>query len=68
MNVLFVILPLALLFSSWSVAAFVWSVRKGQLDDLQTPALRMLEEDEHCVPQPMQSAARSAPRLPGRSA
>ncbi len=45
MNVLFVILPLAVLFSSLSVLAFIWSVRDGQLDDLTTPALRMLRED-----------------------
>lgn len=45
MNVLFVILPLAVLFSSLSVLAFIWSVRDGQLDDLTTPALRVLRED-----------------------
>ncbi|HSC89757.1 MAG TPA: cbb3-type cytochrome oxidase assembly protein CcoS [Polyangiaceae bacterium] len=46
MTVLFVILPLALLFSSLSVWAFVWTARSGQLDDLKTPSLRALEPDE----------------------
>lgn len=45
MSALFLVVPLALLVSSVAVGAFVWSVRRGQLDDLTTPALRMLEEE-----------------------
>jgi cbb3-type cytochrome oxidase maturation protein len=47
MSVLFVVVPLALLASGAAVAAFIWAVRRGQLDDLTTPAHRMLEDDEH---------------------
>ena len=46
MSTLFVVVPLALLVSALAVGAFVWSVRRGQLDDLETPALRMLQDDE----------------------
>lgn len=46
MSALFVVIPLAILVSAAAVGAFVWSVRRGQLDDLDTPAQRMLEEDE----------------------
>ena len=46
MSALFVVVPLALVVSALAVGAFVWSVRRGQLDDLQTPALRMLADDE----------------------
>lgn len=45
MTTLFIVVPLALLVSGLAVVAFVWSVKHGQLDDLSTPALRMLEED-----------------------
>ncbi len=45
MSVLFVILPITLLISSAAVAAFVWATRSGQLDDLETPALRVVHED-----------------------
>ncbi len=45
MSVLYVVLPLALLASTLAVGAFVWSVRKGQLDDLATPPLRALNDD-----------------------
>ena len=39
------VLPLALLFSGAAVVAFLWSTRTGQLDDLETPPLRMLRDD-----------------------
>lgn len=45
MSTLYLVVPLALLVSAAAVGAFVWAVRRGQLDDLETPALRMLEED-----------------------
>ena len=30
--------------------ALIWSVRSGQLDDLETPALRMLTDDDTLPP------------------
>ncbi len=44
MSVIYVALPLALLLSLAAVAAFIWSVHDGQLDDMETPAIRMLQE------------------------
>lgn len=46
MTVIYVILPLALLLAAAAVAAFVWAVRAGQLDDLDTPAVRILFDDD----------------------
>lgn len=45
MTVLFLVLPLAVLFSALAVAAFLWSTKTGQLDDLETPPLRVLRDD-----------------------
>jgi cbb3-type cytochrome oxidase maturation protein len=45
MSVLFVVLPLALLVSAMAVVAFVFAVRRGEFDDLETPARRILTED-----------------------
>lgn len=45
MSILFIVLPLALLIVAMAVAAFIWSARSGQLDDLDTPAVRMLHDD-----------------------
>ena len=49
MSVLYFIVPLALLIAGSAVAAFVWSVRSGQLDDVDTPPRRMLLDDAQIV-------------------
>ena len=46
MELIFVILPLALLIAGISVAAFLWAARTDQFADLDTPAVRMLQEEE----------------------
>lgn len=46
MDLILVLLPLALLLAALAVAVFIWAARKGQFDDLETPALRILFEDE----------------------
>jgi cbb3-type cytochrome oxidase maturation protein len=49
MNVLLVLIPLALAFAGAFAAAFRWAVRDGQFDDVETPALRILIDDESPV-------------------
>jgi cbb3-type cytochrome oxidase maturation protein len=46
MSAIYIALPIALLLALAGVAAFIWSVRSGQMDDLETPALRLLGEDD----------------------
>ncbi len=46
MALIFILLPLALLVAGVMVALFVWAVRAGQFDDLETPAVRILLDDE----------------------
>ncbi len=46
MEVVFILLPLALLIAGVMLALFVWAVRSGQFDDLETPAVRILFEDQ----------------------
>ncbi len=50
MNVLFLLVPVALLLASAGVAAFLWAARSGQFDDVETPAVRMLIDDENELP------------------
>ncbi len=45
MSVIFIVLPLALVVVAAAVFAFIWSARSGQMDDLETPAVRMLHDD-----------------------
>lgn len=46
MEIIIVLLPLALLLGATFIGAFIWSARKGQYDDLETPRFRILLEDK----------------------
>jgi cbb3-type cytochrome oxidase maturation protein len=46
MSVIYILLPIASLLAAGGVAAFIWAVRRGQFDDLDTPAVRILHDDE----------------------
>ena len=59
MSALYLLVPLALIFTVLAVALFIWAVRSGQYDDLDTPAVRILFED---LPKP-----EKAPETPDRS-
>ena len=50
MSAVYIALPFALLLALIFLAAFIWSVRSGQMDDLETPAHRILGEDEERKP------------------
>lgn len=47
MTILFALIPLAILLLAFAVWAFFWAVRSGQFDDLDTPAVRILLDDEN---------------------
>ena len=50
MTVMYLVLFLALTGAGGAVAAFVWVVRSGQLDDVETPPHRILFDDEARTP------------------
>lgn len=54
MSVLYVAVPLALLLGGAAMLACVACIRRGQFDDLETPAVRMLI-DERPLVEPEQS-------------
>jgi len=45
MSVIFLVLPIALVIVAAAVVGFVWAAHRGQFDDLETPAIRMLYDD-----------------------
>lgn len=45
MSIIYLVLPLALLVVLIGVLAFLWAARRGQYDDLDTPAHRILHDD-----------------------
>ncbi len=46
MSVIYVMVPAALLFAVAALIAFIWAARRGQFDDTETPAWRMLTDDD----------------------
>ncbi len=46
MDLVFFLLPLSLLLAAFGVSAFIWANRSGQFDDLDTPAHRLLLDDD----------------------
>ncbi|GAA3906569.1 hypothetical protein GCM10022228_15980 [Halomonas cibimaris] len=48
MKILYLLIPISLLFLSIAVWAFFWAVKNNQFDDLEGPAYRILfDEDEN---------------------
>jgi cbb3-type cytochrome oxidase maturation protein len=46
MSILYILIPLALLLLGGAVWAFFWAVGSGQFDDLDTPAVRVVMDDD----------------------
>ena len=46
MATLFVLIPLAMVFVFIAIGAFVWAARSGQYDDMETPRVRVLFDDD----------------------
>ena len=51
MSILYVLIPLALLLLAGAVWAFFWAVGSGQFDDLDTPAVRIIMDDDKQPPE-----------------
>lgn len=45
MSVLFLMIPMALLLGGLFVYGFFWATSSGQMDDLETPAHRILNDN-----------------------
>ena len=46
MDILYLLIPLTFVLIGLAVAALIWSVKHGQFDDLDSPAHRILFEDD----------------------
>lgn len=58
MEVIYFLLPAAILMSSVGLAFFVWALRSGQFEDLEGPRWRVLyEDDSEPLPQSLASPA-----------
>ena len=50
MSVVYIMIPVALFLAALGVAAFIIAAKKGQFDDLDTPALRAVFDDDETPP------------------
>ncbi len=46
MSVIYLLIPLALILAGVALVGFLWAVRKGQFDDLDSPPHRAVFDDE----------------------
>lgn len=52
MTILLMLIPISLALLGLAIWAFVWAVRSGQFDDLDTPPLDILREERPPVSPP----------------
>ncbi|MDH5315137.1 MAG: cbb3-type cytochrome oxidase assembly protein CcoS [Gemmatimonadota bacterium] len=46
MSVIYVLVPVALAVVALALWGYVWAAKRGQFDDLKTPGMRVLHEDD----------------------
>jgi len=64
MRILLLMIPISIVLLGIAICAFVWAVRRGQFDDLDTPALDILVEDDGPRPKSPPPQQESAGRRP----
>ncbi|MGD8497319.1 MAG: cbb3-type cytochrome oxidase assembly protein CcoS [Chromatiales bacterium] len=46
MEILYLLIPIAVVVAAVAIGFFIWTVRSGQYDDLEGPAHRILMDDD----------------------
>jgi cbb3-type cytochrome oxidase maturation protein len=46
MEALYIMIPLTLLLSGTALVACIWAIHKGQFDDVDTPPMRILHDND----------------------
>lgn len=49
MNIIFLLIPISLLFIAAIAAVLFWAVRSGQYDDLEAPRHQILMDDDDII-------------------
>lgn len=66
MEILYLLVPLSVVFVFLIGVVFWWSLRSGQFEDLEGPAYRILRDDDDLPAQPPADPAKTA-QEPGKS-
>lgn len=62
MEILYLLIPLAMVILVVIVGFFFWSVKSGQMDDLEGPAYRILMDDDSVNPGPDSNGDKNPPK------
>jgi len=62
LEILYLLIPLAMVILVVIAAFFIWSVKSGQMDDLEGPAYRILMDDDTVKPQAKSADADEKPK------
>lgn len=50
MDIVFLLIPIAMVLVVFMAIVYLWSVKSGQMDDLEGPAYRILMDDDAIKP------------------
>ncbi|MDP2786473.1 MAG: cbb3-type cytochrome oxidase assembly protein CcoS [Pseudomonadota bacterium] len=64
MDILYLLIPLSLVFVAAIAVVFLWAVKSGQFEDMEGPAHRILMDDE--FPKPSSKSSSPDPAEDGR--
>ena len=51
MDILFLLIPIALIFLIIAIAIFFWAIRDGQYDDMESQGLKIIMDDNQKQPE-----------------
>ncbi len=65
MDILYLLIPIAIILVAVALWAFFWSVNSGQFDDLESPAHKILfDDDDDLIPDDVKQARGTAQKEP----
>lgn len=65
MSILYLMIPMGIIIIAGALWAFFWAVDSGQFDDLDSPAWRILLDDDSRPPESTRQAPPADERTPG---
>jgi cbb3-type cytochrome oxidase maturation protein len=60
MTIIYVLIPIGLVLLALGIWAFFWASGSGQYDDLDSPAWKILMDDDSAPPRPNRAPAKQA--------
>ncbi|UTW49624.1 cbb3-type cytochrome oxidase assembly protein CcoS [Bacterioplanoides sp. SCSIO 12839] len=60
MDIIYVLVPLSLLLLAIAIGIFFWAVKSGQFDDMDSPAHKILFDDDDDLPRQKDSSKDSS--------